>query len=374
MTPGQWFSNAGVEVLPFDQVKDCWPWESITRDEWSDINKNAMTALSIRVVGENIAALCVCPVGIIGSLIAAASVWNRAFTKRERFYRWMFVLTVIDFLFNLSYLSHCLANGTLFPSMRSYKYVDTQIICRLKGIAVGLSLASDVCTLCMSTERLITLRKAEKQGGWLLTVVEICVVFAVATIRLVVFEAQYAVVAVGNDALGFMKYDYLSSEVTYSAWWNNLYLAANIVTPYVLLFLMIFLYVGIGIVALKRRKSKVFHSTSSQHQQEIQKQSSAILKLCLALSILFVCNQLGYILIGIFVKMYNNIGLTFASSYADLLLLVRVYFFTCVSYPTRVSLECLSKSINFFIYFLFTRSFRDEFRQAWRRALRRPST
>lgn len=188
---------------------------------------------------------------------------------------------------------------------------------------------------------------------------------AVATCRLVVFESQYVVVAIGNDTFHSTRYDYVTSQMRYSTWWNTLYFATDSIAPFILLFSVVIFSVGIKIIVVRREKSQIFEQASTQQQLEIKKQSLAIIRLCFALSFLFVCNQLGYILIAIAVSIRTSPS--FACSNDEMIFQIRVLCFVSYSYPVKVSLECLSKSLNFFIYILFTRSFREEFKQSLRK-------
>lgn len=372
LTPYDWISIGKTEMIPLERVNNCWPWEHLTPDEWLSINRqlvNVANSVNYQETGAPIIELCFGSIGIVGSLLSAIALWRRSFVRKERFYRWMFTISVIDFFYNLLLVSYALGNGSRFPNLRSYRYFNTKILSTLEGIFGACSVASDLCTLFLTIERLWVLwKRTEKNIRKLFTLIEILIIIALAGACCLVFEAQYKVIKIGNDTDGFTKYSWdFNDDVIQSKWWNALVLVSCTISPCLLLFSMIFLSIEIGIIAFKRRKSPIFENASTQQQQEIRKQSSAVIKLCFALSFLYVLCQVGYCVSAIATVMDNQHDYKFTSTYFDLEYILRTIHFSLISNTLMAAFECFSKSMNFFIYFLCTVSFREELKDNIRR-------
>lgn len=377
-TAERWIYNGQIELTPLDEVRNCWPWEHLTLEEWVIINKQLKTIMdtfgSFKSHGKTIVALFISSIGILGSFLSGVAVWRKAIVKKERFYQWMFAIAVLDFFFNLFQNSYYLAKGELFPNLRSYQYLNTHITIRLYDISKECSFSSDLCTFCLTFERLWVLRKnlEKEQRGLLFTIIEVCLIIALVGLRCFMLEVEKSVVVIriDNSTSDFIEYSWdwvYNSDVIRSIWWTSLAFVIFTIAPCVLLFLMILLSVGIGVIAFKRRKSAVFDQASAQQQQEVRKQSRAIIRLCFVLSFLFVLCQVGYCLNAISILINNQIEYTFTRTYAELVNNVPALAFTYMSSILLVLFECLSKSLNFFAYFLCSLSFREEFRDCLRR-------
>jgi hypothetical protein len=90
-----------------------------------------------------ISGLIVCPFGILSSILALCALWKKFITERNAFFVLMSAISLLDLLFNI-----------LYPVT---KWGTPDVAILTVGPLYSISLASDLCTLCLTAERYLAL-------------------------------------------------------------------------------------------------------------------------------------------------------------------------------------------------------------------------
>lgn len=321
-------------------------------------------------------ALVLCPTGIVSSILTMCTLWANLIKQKNSFFIMMFTISVLDSLFNITYIVH--------------KWGDTLTFAVVGGITFSVSLASDLCAFLLTLEKYAALcwpeqmrNISERRKRKLRAAVAALIPF-ISFMRL-----QY----IGGD---LEDTEYFTESVRPS-WWSTTYLViavmCDMILPFILSISMGFLSCRIISVVVSRYRSRakvgaaatvasaagvssrnidagsnlgpvdepvtqgahLFEKlpantiTIQKSQQEKEKVTSAVSQV-LILDAFFMLNQLGYCGTALFV-IYREVCEDRRMG-EELLQM---------SYFASDTIECVSHAFNFYFYVRFSKTLRTDF-------------
>lgn len=152
-TPFEFFEYTIHEIQSISN--GCWPWSNVSVSEWIDATHFVRRIPQLREVRHYLT-LIISFIGTFGSLLTIVVLWRKAIIGKESFYLWMFIIGVLDLLFNLLYLivAFCI---TEFSHQVQFSYAAMKMATVLVSLFSSLSLASDVCALILTVERYLVI-------------------------------------------------------------------------------------------------------------------------------------------------------------------------------------------------------------------------
>lgn len=354
------------EVLSDIIANSCWPWTQISASDWTKISSETLANIFICDILNQLVVLIISPIGIISSVCSALSVWRKVTVDKERFYVYMLIIAIFDLIFCLFCIPVALSYGAMFPNVYLYSYIGSAASRIIASAVYSASLAADLCTLILSFERFLAICKPttfKKEGKTLITVLSVFIVFTVSAVRFLSSALMFKVSESATDGTGQGTYIYVSTEVSMTVWFTCLQFFSDTILPFIMLFAMVYLSLRIAYVIARRRKSRIHDSASVQQQQAVQQQSVAMLRLLAILVFLYVTNQLGWCIYAIESYAVRDVTVSYDSSLEDINYFVNLKYLSwgCALFG-GVS-ECLARSVNFYLYCIFTQSTREDFRR-----------
>lgn len=365
-TADQWLNAAIFTGQPI--LDDCaWPWMYISADQFVSQAHRLHFRKYLGYVYQ-VGILITCAIGLCSSMCSLFAVWRKATKKRERFYIWMLIIAILDLHFSILYVPVVLAWNFLFPNVFRFSYILTDMVRVLKGAVYGLSMAADLCALALTIERFFVIckplapvhpRKRE------LTILGAFGIIIVSALRFVRNSFHAKVVTDPSNADGDNPAYIITDnpQVMQSTWFITLVYVSDIILPFLLLIFMLYLAGRICLSIIKRRHSRVHDNASTQQQLQMQKESSAILKLLFVLVAFFVLTQLGYCLYSVSVFGRRQSPASFAMSLGELSSRIDSILYGTVVGLYGYIVECISRSTSFYFYYILSGSIRREFRK-----------
>lgn len=349
--------------LDFPTSENCtWPWLSMTIDQWSSEVGRLQIRYQLGLL-DQIVVLASCPIGLCSCICSILALWRKAIKERERFFIWMLIIAGLDLSFCISYVPAVLPWGVLFPSPFLYSYTWTNIAITMEGCVYAFSMGADLCTLALTIERFVIICRPTTQTGpsTSLTILGGLGITGLSIIRFIryTFRTKVTVDPSYNETVYTTVDNY---SITQSNWYITLVFISDIILPFILLISMLYFAARVGITIAKRRHSRVHENASTQLQQQLQKESSAMTKLLFVLVSLFVCNQLAYCLYAASIIVLGQSSVSFRSTLSDLRAHISCILFRTSAGSIGYIAECIARSTTFFFYYAFSGSIRREFR------------
>lgn len=356
------------ENIFFFKNLTCWPWMHITPDQWTHLLKCYVSSISIFPI-EQMYFLIMAPVGIFGSVCSIIVTYRKAFFVKERFYVWMFLIALFDLLFSLILILEGLGFNALFPNPYRYNYLASKIIlCIFTGIVFGFSISTDVMTLILTIERYFLLchppglSDNKRKKLYYFSIIFIIFCFLLRFIR---FGFVGEIVEIKKDENNFSVYSSAENEWSKQEWFQIWIYISEILLPVLLLLAMIYFSARIGWKIFKRHKSIAFSDALPEQQQNLQNQSKSMLRLLSILVFLFILNQGTCFLYALSIPLEKDLEtvIDFNSTYEEIRYAMNLECYFIFSTCINVFAEILARSMNFYLYYAFTGSIREEFRR-----------
>lgn len=341
----------------------------------------------------------ICTVGIVSAILSICTIWKKLTSEKSGFFILMFLVASLDLIFSTAYMVFKWANP------------ESVIFILCEGLAYSASLAADLCTLTLTTQRYIALKWPHKKiSDRSKVAIQTFTVFGIFLLSITRFQYTFDEPATSLYIPAWFV-DYYNSNV-------YIYVGtlSNIILPFVLLILMVFFSVHIVLVVLNQhrsnkvspqlelvrressalppieqseRRGSVFSTTLSpstqiqslfdrrsrhsvvstlsvveriQLEQRLAKkeQAESAISLILFLDALFILNQLGYCIytVATIFRSYNP--------ESDI-----AHAWESGSDIASDMIECVSHSLNFYFYVKFSKMMKDEFKDFLSRAKKR---
>lgn len=325
------------------------------------------------------------------------SLWQKAINEKNIFYTAMLIIAFLDLSFDIM----CFCHFFWFKSYwltGSTNWVGMNLLLANRGSMFTMSLASDICAVFLTLERYLAVAKphfhkklSENHKKSTNRVVIMCIVLISATRSHFFYEKK---VVNGNGSIYF----YTATELVSSKYLEALSMTSDVVLPFILLVVMIFLSTSFRLAVMKRQKKKIHvisvaaissnsHVTgqvtaqvtsrltshppskmTSQATDHMTSQSQkaaedlrSILILTLSLDFLFILNQFGYCVYFIAETMLKANQISYESDYSNLAGYVKISRFDYYSAYMSDILEVVSHSFNFLLYICLSKSMRKDF-------------
>lgn len=323
--------------------------------------------------------------GIVLSALSIAAVWRKTFEEKNSFYGSMMVISVLDLIFNIGSLMNRAWRDALSANGSS-SYAPLVLMNYGRGITYSISLISDLFVLVLSIERYLSASRphlyhnlpgAKKRAIKL--VVGIIITFCGSTRLYYAFTSDIA----WSESL--QKYTYVSSTFTSTTLEKFISTFADMVLPFISLVCILCVSCRLVLIMLKRakvKKNKVAPAKASGYSRakktaepsgsvptgKGQQQTSAATEsgsgaviLTLILDVLFIANQGSYCFYMIAMTLYYQLNMSFSCSYNELMYWYFVQVFGKYTAVLSTVAECLSHALNFLLYMIFSRGYRNEF-------------
>lgn len=361
-----WFYFRPEDLSEIIANISCWPWTRIGLSDWSRINSKTLANIFITGAINQVFSLIIAPIGVISSVCSALSVWRKATVEKERFYVYMLIIAFFDLFFCVLCIPVVLGFGTAFPNVYQYSYFGL-VACRVfASVILAMSLAADMCTLMLTFERFMVICKPasfDTKSRMRFTFLSVIIVITVGTTRFLSLALLYKPAASITDENGRVTYVYVPTEVSQTMSYTCLMFFSNTILPFILLFVMLYLTVRIACVIVKRRRSRIHDSASVQQQEAIHQQSTSMLRLLAILVFLYVINQLNLCVYIIESYVVKDVTVHYDSSEEDINYFLSLNYFSWLCSLCGTFSEGFARSVNFYLYWIFTESTRQEFRR-----------
>lgn len=346
----------------------CWPWTHATLDDWEPITEHSRR-INLLLTCVQTTVLACAPIGVIGSILGLIALWRKAVRNKEHFFIFMFVIAVLELVFNSFYFFTSFVFGFLFPNLYQYSYSVTELSRWVGGVGGSASLEADMCTLVLTVERSVVLSSSTPNGqqepkSKTTIIVASVLTTCITAVRFTVRCFQYQTIEAGLDEEGYMTYVVRFSVVSETVWFRVLIYISDIMLPFFLVFIMLCFSSKIAVVVYKRRKARIHGATSTHQQLSRQAHSMATLQLLFILVFLFLWNQIGYCMYAIAVLRFKRKTVSFDSRFSEIDGYAGALVNWCISNLISYVMECLARALNFYIYCRFSSSMREEFRKA----------
>jgi hypothetical protein len=169
----------------------------------------------------------ICPFGILSSLLGLCSLWKKSFKEKNEFFVLMFIISFLDLLFNCLYLV--------------YKWATPTVSDLTQGPVYTVSLASDLCTLCLTLERYLSLCYPIKMQN-------------LAHKKKIAIRIGASVVVI---AISLIRLNYTTSKYVNSTLSTTVNMIGELILPFILIIAMSILSTGIALAFIKSQRSKV---------------------------------------------------------------------------------------------------------------------
>lgn len=371
-----WFA---YPALYLEQCSDSWPWANITVGDWRFVIEQLQRPVSLQS-SDPIVFLTIAPLGIIGSICSVVSLWRKAVVNKEHFYIWMLLVALMDLIFNMCSILYALSYDTQFSNIYKYSYDGTVFSIVLYGLMAGSSLAADLCALALAMERYWAICKPASGhplfNGKRVKVGAVVLIGLMSTVRAIRYGQDYTTSGTlqeanetTDDSVTSGYYTYEAVTVAPSTGHSILIFFTDVVLPFVLFALMVYFSSRLAIAILLRAHRRVHDSHVPDPRSEAE-QTALMLELLIILVILFTSNQLGYCLYAVGFVMLSVRGrrVSFESSFEVVMAYAKADAFSLMTSFISVVFELLSRSLNFFLYYVFSKSIRAEFLKALGRA------
>lgn len=338
VSPTVWFT--ALDPLMANKT-GIWPWVYITHEQWSPLITYIASCYFSLFKGVTECNLFIYWIGIIGNILTVITICLLPLKSISAFYFTMLAIATFDLCFLvIKFTRYEVYQSNPGPiGLAFYQYAS--------GIAYTFSLFSDMITLALTVERYLALAfpvfykgltNDTKRWSW----------FSAVIISLII--------SVTRMHYSFDNSLYQSATMASYTWFAAVIYFSDTVTPFVITGIMIILVIGIIRVVYKR---------SIKPNASIPKKDSddalKTISLLAALTSMFLFNQFGYIMYTISYLIKAKKAVTYystleeAESYAYALLFY--YIAGTVSSP----LEIASRSLLFYLYAGFNKSFRQDY-------------
>lgn len=356
LAPADWFDKVTVDVANQTQP---WPWYNLTMAQWLEflpgqarMDQFITWMVNLERVGWGI--------GFVGNVLICITVISKSKMLRNEFYISLLVVAMFDLIFDLLKFSRWLVQK-LCPTCKVgilfYNYAS--------GVAYSCSLMSDMITLALTIERYLALAAPIFHKN--LTPTKKRMAWGVALL-------VSAMTACTRMHYSFDTVAFSSADTRKQLWFRAVSYFSDNVVPFLLTAVTLFLVAGIAKVLHKRkaqRKTRV--KPDSQDPKAIQEQArlrrqerdmAKTMSLLAALLIMYFMNQLGYMLYATGVLLTAEQNLTYWSTYEEITIYSMVNDFYLIANYISSPMEVYSRSLVFYIYILFSQSFRNDFLRA----------
>lgn len=355
------------EIVQFNN-SSIWPWLHITPEQFPEAIYRLHLINELEKYSKMVPFL-ICPLGIVGSLCSIIAFWRKAYKKRKSFYIWMIFIALFDFAFCVLCPPVFVGYWTGFTGGNVYRYSKStmQAMQILYGLLFAYSLTSDLCTLGLTIERFFGICRPIENAN-LSTFKRSCWTYLGCSIALICVMARFVRYAFqimpDVDPSDPTMYKYQNTRLSQTVFFTALSQFTDLLLPFLLLIPMVYLSFRIGMAVMKRRQARRRGSLETQQQLKSQQRSAAMLRLLVILVLLFVLNQIGYVLYAISYACVNIKTIEYSNSYEDLMEYINYNLFFGSAMIVCNTAECLSRSLNFYLYYCFSESSRKQFRRA----------